>query len=293
MKVLEFGSGGFVGQSVCEVLQAEHEVHTATRSDPVSVNNHPVDLLDVAAVQELIETVAPDAIVNCAGVVSGEDVSNNEVFTKNILYALVTSKHPVKKIVICGSAGVYGFVAPDELPVKETQPLRAESEYGVSKIAEEKTAMQYKKEYNLPITIARIFNPLGTGMQPRFITSRIVEQIKQIKSGSKDKIQLSRLDAERDYIGVHDVALAIKALMVMSGGDSVYNVGSGRAITNGYIARKLAEYSGLGEDVRIEQTVDTPEHTVASQADISKIQNDTGWKPVESIDNVLKGIADA
>ncbi len=294
MRTLVFGSNGFVGSNVCEVLQGEHEVHTTAPDVPEIDNNHPVDLLDSAAVQKVIETVSPEAIVNCAGIVDPTaDVTKNETFTKNILEAIVASGRTVRRTIICGSAGAYGLVPPSDLPVKETQALAADSAYGRSKIDEERFALTYGEAHDLTVVVCRIFNPIGTGMKPRFITSRIIEQIAQIKKGERDSIELSRLDAERDYIGIRDVARAIKSLLEATETDSVYNIGSGKSVSNEYLARKIAEYSGITEDVKIVGTADQPEPTVASQADISKIQRDTGWSPADPIDSILKEIVDA
>lgn len=292
MKALVFGSSGFIGENVCEVLKEDYELHTSSRSLPETDRNHPVDLSDIDAVAVVIERVAPDVVVNCAGITDGEDLSLNEIFTRNILEAVAAQGNKLKRIVICGSAGVYGEVDPDKLPVREDQPLKANSPYGLSKVAEEATALKYREQHGLPVVVARIFNPLGVGMQPRFITSRIAEQVAQVKGGQRTSIELRRLDAERDYIGVRDVAFGVKALLEAEQVDGVYNIGSGNSATNGYIARKIMEYSGLGDDTELTQASDEPEPTVASRADISKIHHDTGWSPHQGLDEVLKEIVD-
>jgi GDP-4-dehydro-6-deoxy-D-mannose reductase len=40
---------------------------------------------------------------------------------------------------VAGSSEEYGLVYPNELPIKETNPLRPLSPYSVSKVAQEKT----------------------------------------------------------------------------------------------------------------------------------------------------------
>lgn len=290
MKVLVFGSGGFVGRHVVEQLTPTYEVHGTSQSKPETERNHHVDLIDPVSVEYLVKRVSPDFIINCAGVVGPlGDFSDNIVFTRNILEAS-KSVETLKKIVICGSAAVYGNVRPDELPVSERQPTVPTSEYGNSKLKEEQTALEFERKYGLPVVVARIFNPLGAGMKPRFLTSRVMDQIKQVRCGERNTIELSRLDATRDYPGVEDVARGLQALLAKGVAGEVYNIGSGISTTNGELAKKMIKASKLGREVELVETSNKPEPEVASLADISKVKNDTGWIPSSTLDMVIEEI---
>ena len=61
-----------------------------------------------------------------------KDMEDNIEGTVNILEA--ARKYGVKRIIFSSSAAVYGDIAPECLPVKETEPLRPVSFYGLSKM---------------------------------------------------------------------------------------------------------------------------------------------------------------
>ncbi len=62
------------------------------------------------------------------------------------------------RFLAIGSSEEYGLVHPDELPIKETNPLRPLSPYAVSKVAQDMLGYQYFKSYGLPIVRTRAFN---------------------------------------------------------------------------------------------------------------------------------------
>ena len=70
-----------------------------------------------------------------------------------------------------GSAGQYGLVDAEHLPVTEDAPLAATSGYGVSKIEEVEFAKDFAAEHDIDVVEARIFNPVGPGMHERFIVN--------------------------------------------------------------------------------------------------------------------------
>ena len=61
-----------------------------------------------------------------------KDMEDNIEGTVNILEA--ARKYGVKRIIFSSSAAVYGDIAPECLPVRETEPLCPVSFYGLSKM---------------------------------------------------------------------------------------------------------------------------------------------------------------
>ncbi len=292
MKVLVLGADGFIGQNVARVLEVSHQVYRATRN-PQTDNNTYIDLLKPETISAALELVKPDAIIQCAGIVDNSDAADQNVtFTNNLLEQIIASgQRP--NIIISGSAGEFGNVAPEDIPVKETAPLNASSMYALAKKKEIELALKIRNSHSLAITIARIFNPIGIGMGEKFLISRILLQLSEIQSGKRASIEVNRLDAKRDYVDVRDIGTAIKYLIENDPQHDVYNIGSGISTTNGDLVDLIIKNSNLEFSPNIVETSEQPEQLVAIQADISRIQHEFGWSPSVTLEDTVKEIIHA
>lgn len=295
MKVLLFGADGFIGKHVAIRLQKDHEITLVTRSDSTRAGHVCVDLTDPASITRALTSVKPDAVINCAGVVTNdENAQLNVVFTQNILNGVLGLKLHLKHLVICGSAAEYGVVKPTYLPVKEGASTNATSPYGQCKQKETQLAITYKQKHNLPITVLRIFNPIGSGMHPRLLIPQMIKQVEEIKLGKREFIEISRLDSERDYINVKDVAVCFSQLLQRSKPlADIYNVGSGVSTSNQHLLELIVRYSGLENMPPVREFMEQPEPPVASRADIHLAQQDLGWEPKYSIEQMIKELVNA
>jgi GDP-4-dehydro-6-deoxy-D-mannose reductase len=298
MKILVVGSSGFLGRNVVEGLRRDHDVYSGVRTIRSDQDRQvKIDLGNKGSVRAALVEVRPEIVVNCAGIVDPTgDFSQNILFTRNILESIVEESIGVKKIIISGSAGEYGLVDVADLPVAENAPLAAISEYGKSKVQEVEFAREFAKQHALTVTEARVFNPIGPGMHDKFLITRILKQLDEINSGSRQELEVNRLDAARDYIDIRDVASAIQALTISPTRYSEYNIGSGKATTNQELINLLFEHISLNNKVRIKELSTTPEPSVASEADITRITSDIGWKPsitmVETIRDIMEEAED-
>lgn len=293
MKMLIFGADGFIGSHLVVILKA-HVVYTATRNGQISDHSFNVDLSDRASVLAVMDKVHPDVIVNCAGIVANTDAANmNVVFSENILNAVHQSSGSNPKVIICGSAGTYGFVQPEDVPVSETTLQRAKHGYGLSKLNEEKRSLELGQKFGIPVIVARIFNPIGKGMHERFLIPQIIQQVRDCKNGFRKTLEVSRLDSKRDYIAVKDVAEALKKLAEDTPKDNIYNIGSGKATSNKDLIDAVIREIGLETIPDVVQTSDKPEQLVAIQADIRRISDEFEWHPKHPLTDVIKEIIDA
>lgn len=295
MRCLVVGAEGFVGRSICKELEKNEDIEVIKGSRKRAQNdehNVRVDLLDQESIGNAIRQYHPETIINCAGIVDASlDVEQNIQFTNNILEQAV-QVGGVKRVIISGSAGAYGLVSPEHLPVSETTPLNADKGYGHAKVREEQLALDFQRKHNIGVVVMRIFNPIGKDMADKFLVSRLLQQVDEYKAGDREAIEIARLDAKRDYIAIDDVASAFRAIVEGNPIENVYNVGSGVSTTNGELLELILENSKLKERPPIHETSDVSEPLVAVQADIRRLSNEFGWHPVRKIDETVREIID-
>jgi len=298
MRILVFGSGGFIGRHVANQLgiNGSHEVVRGTRSAALDDQSVVINLVDYDSVIQGLKAVHPDIVVNCAGVISGTgDFDDNVTITKNILQAANEARIGLKRYVLCGSAGEYGPVDPRDLPVSESQPLRATSPYATSKVREELVARDLAKEHSIELVVARIFNPLGANMPAKFILPNLISQINDIKNNLGNTLTVSRLDSKRDYVNIDDASKAIASLATKDHlGFDTYNIGSGVSTTTKELVDCIIECADINSaDVLIKETADVPEQSLASQANIARLEQELGWKPDTTLRDTVQGAVKA
>lgn len=294
MKILVFGSNGFIGRAVVGVLSEFHEVYRADRVSDGSKNSRAVDLLDQASVVAILEDLKPKVVVNCAGSVENSDkaLAINPIITLNILQAIISTQISLNKMIVCGSAGEYGIVQED-VAVGEDTPLMGNSFYARSKIFESSIALAFVDSLDIPVIVTRIFNPIGAGMHPRFLLPKLIGQAQKIRAGENVEVEVSRLDAKRDYINVLDIAEAIKLIVENNCPHRVYNLGSGKATTNKQLMREVFKQQGVSAmDINVKETSPSPEPNYASCADISRMEVDFGWRSKYGLAETISQIAE-
>ena len=288
MRVLIIGSSGFVGRGVFSYISKKYEVYTADFSNPRE-GSFFINLMEKNTISKVLNGLSIDIIVNCSGVVENSDKANyNPSSVKNLLEVIVDDDIKLSRIITLGSAAEYGETGNG--PVKENLSLKGVSKYALSKIKELEIVKDFVDKNNLPITVARLFNPIGPGMNHKQLIPSLVGQVQKIKSGSDNIIEVSRLDSKRDYVDVSDVARAIDCI---SGGNPkslIYNIGSGISTSNKTIIELIIKESDLLQEPTIIETLKDSEPLYASQASIDLIRDEFGWEPVIGLDKTIKEI---
>lgn len=293
MRILVFGVSGFVGKHVYDRLQNAHEVYGVARRVEVGDTRTLIaDLTDTNQVVSVLKKTKPQVVMNCAGLFTNDqDVSQNKVFTKNILDA-ASQARSVKRMIFCSSASVYGVINDPSVPVIESAQLNATSDYGISKIEEEETAKDLGSKYGIETVAARIFNPIGVGANPRLLVPSLLRQVEEISSGQRTKIEVSRLDAKRDFVDIQDVARAFEILATSHLKYHIFNIGSGKTTTIAELLDTILEEKFPNKNVGVAQMADQPELVVACKADISRL-HELGWSPEISLDQSIKEMMNA
>src|SRR5688500_14550069 len=206
---------------------------------PGKLNLIESDLLDAFSVHKLISAVRPDRIFHLAAQshVPTSWNSPSATLQDNILgqlniFEAVRQAGIDPLIQIAGSSEEYGMVYPDEVPMKETNPLRPLSPYAVSKVAQEMLAYQYYQSYGVKSIVSRGFNHSGPRRGENFVDSSFARQIALIEKGAQEPvIHVGDLSSKRDFTDVRDMVRAYWLLLEKGKPGEVYNIGSGNTRT--------------------------------------------------------------
>lgn len=291
------GITGFVGSHMAELLLKEKfEVHGLCRwrsrkenLEGVKDNVHLVegDLLDAHSLQEVMMEVRPTHLFHLAAqsfvpaswTSPAVTLEINVVGSCNLFEAVRTAQlNPA--IQIACSSEEYGLVKPDEVPIKETNPLGPLSPYGVSKLAMDYLGYQYFKSYNLRIVRTRGFNHTGPRRGDVFAESSFAKQIAEIERKKKEPvISVGNLEAERDYTDVRDMVRGYLLAVEKGEPGEVYNICSGKAVKIKNVLDTLLFFSKVKVEVKQDPARMRPSDVPILLGDNSKFVKQTGWKP--------------
>jgi GDP-4-dehydro-6-deoxy-D-mannose reductase len=286
MRVLITGITGFAGSHLAEYILARHPdveifgiVRWRSRMENILTIRDKVelceaDLKDMVSLQGCLAHVRPDRIFHLAAQsfvptswkCPAETFAINATGEINLFEALLSLKQS-PLIQVAGSSEEYGRVFPDEIPMKETNPLRPLSPYAVSKVAQDLLGYQYFQSYGLPVVRTRGFNHTGPRRGEVFVTSSFAKQIAEIETGKKEAaIYVGNLDAywlslEKGEPG------------------EVYNIGSGVARPIREVLDTLLSLSKVKVRVEVDPKRLRPSDVPILLADSSKFIGRTGWRP--------------
>lgn len=296
MRVLVTGITGFVGSHLVDyLLNRNHEVfgmkRWRSRIENIRhfenrVKIYECDLRDATATREIIESVKPDWIFHLAAqsfvptswIAPHETLYTNIIGELNIFEAVRLAKLS-PAILVAGSSEEYGLVHPDELPVKETNPLRPLSPYAVSKVCQDMLGYQYFMSYKLRIVRTRAFNHTGPRRPPVFVCSDFAYQIVEIEKGKRDPIiHVGNLDAVRDFSDVRDIVRAYYLALEKGEAGEVYNISSGEGHSIKEILDILLNLSNTSIEVKVDPKKFRPSDVPKLIGDCSKFKRLTGWK---------------
>ena len=206
------------------------------------------DILDRAAMHQVFEAHAIDAIIMFAGLKAvGESTQKPlEYYWNNVAGALVlfdvAREHGCKNVIFSSSATVYG----EENPVPYTEAMErgtTSNPYGETKSMIERMLTDfYKADNEWNIVILRYFNPIGAhasgliGEDPKGIPNNLLPYVAQVATGKLEQLGVFGDDyptpdgtGVRDYIHVVDLAVGhVNALEWMGG-----KIGTGAPIGTG------------------------------------------------------------
>jgi GDP-4-dehydro-6-deoxy-D-mannose reductase len=310
-RALITGITGFVGSHLAELLlsRGDSEVYGIRRVrsrlenvDHIYNDIHWVecDIRDSRSVDNMMREVRPDSIFHLAAqsFVPSSWTAPEECITTNVLGQLhilqaVRNLGLDAKILIAGSSEEYGLVLSDEIPIRETNPLRPLSPYAVSKVAQDMLGYQYFKSYGLKVFRTRAFNHTGPRRGEMFVTSNFSKQIAQIEKGAQPPVlRVGNLEAIRDFTDVRDMVRAYCLAMDKAQPGEAYNICTGKGHAVSQVLEILRRHSSVEISVAEDPARMRPSDVPVLIGDSSKFREATGWEPRIDFEDTLADLLD-
>lgn len=307
-RVLITGVTGFVGSHLADFLTAEAALDvwgTKRRRSDLSNLHAPINLMDceltdAASVSDTLRLSHPDYIFHLAAqsFVPESHTAPLHTFDVNVLGTLnlliaILGTCPQARLLVAGSSEEYGLVYPVECPIKEYQPFRPMSPYGVSKVAMELLAQQFHLSYGLHTVTTRAFNHTGPRRGEQFVTSTFAQQVAEIEAGTREPIvRVGNLDAKRDWTDVRDVVRAYWLAIQHCKPGEPYNICSGKTHRIKDILYILQKEAAIEFKTEQDEARMRPSDVSLLQGSAAKFKKATGWAPTIPFTETMRDLLD-
>ncbi|MGD9554012.1 MAG: NAD-dependent epimerase/dehydratase family protein [Arcobacteraceae bacterium] len=281
--ILITGASGFIGKALSNKL-------TSIGFNVIQFNSSYGDIAHFNFVNEFsnikinhifhlaAKTFVPDSWINPL-----KFYETSVLGTGNVLEFCRYRKIPLTFI----SAYIYG--EPEQLPISENCKLNANNPYAHSKLLAEEMCQFYSENFNIKIVIARPFNIYGKHQNEKFLIPYILKQVLQ-----NEEIKVKDLHPKRDYLYLDDLVDGLIQTMNCNNNFSIFNFGSGYSLSVEDIIQKIQEVVGSNKKV-IAENIQRKNEIMNVVADITKAQEELGWRPrisfQEGIKEIVAGIS--
>lgn len=320
MKVLITGITGFVGSHMADyLLKNVPDVEIfgmrrwRSRFDNVShlyqldnVTFLEGDLSDRSSINLILREIRPDIIYHFAAQSFPESsfktpvstLNTNVIGTTNLFeeLRLIKEEDNLDPIIISvSSSEVYGNPEPDEIPIKETNPIRAANPYSISKVGHDLMSQYYYEAFDLKVIITRMFSHEGKRRGKIFALSSFAHQIVQNEKGLSDYgIKHGNLDSVRTYNHIDDAVHAYWLAVDKCDYGEVYNIGGDYTCTVGDALDMLISRSTVKDKLFkvLDPERERPTDITLQIPDSTKFREKTGWKPTKGLEEICDDLLD-
>lgn len=253
---------------------------------------------------DVTEPVTLDAPIDY--MIHGASITSSRTFVEQPVETVMTSvmgmrnllelarQKQVRSMVYLSSMEVYGSPENDSLLTEQDvgylNPLSLRSSYPESKRLCETLCVAYAKEYAIPVTVARLAQTFGPGMQPGDRRA-IVQFVDSAIRGENIEIKASG-ESARMYLYTFDAVSALLTLLLKGQPGQAYNLANRHSYCS---IRQLAEKVAAIYRPEISVLVNTgTEAERAIYPPDSFLRLDTshlealGWEPMVSLEDSLR-----
>lgn len=288
-KIYVAGERGLVGTNLVRWLKA-------LSLDVISTNSDILDLRNRAATERFFHQARPDSVVLVAARHGGigayqekpvEYLEDNIQIFSNVIHCCY--QFNVKRLINLGAScvyeGVYGSCPKEEdydkhMVQKPTEP------YGIAKLYGMKLCEYYNREKGTEFISLLPTNIYGDGLGYRVDESSVLpamlRRFHMAKAEGKNSVEIwGDGTSHREFLHVRDFVKAISMLLLADEMPyTMYNVGSGEAMTINELANTVAQVVGYTGNIL--NDLSKPGGADRGVLDCSRIRQ-SGWKPEVSL----------
>ncbi len=288
------GGAGFIGSHVVDALldngYAVTVIDDLSAGDaqrvPAAADLRVLDIVDVPALDAVVDEVQPRAIFHLAAqasvVASVADPGRDcEVNVRGTLAVVEAAGRCGASVVFTSTGGaLYGDDAP--MPTGEGQIPAPLSPYGASKWAAEAYVKTWSLASGIPHAVCRLGNVYGPRQSPHGEAGVVAIFAHHLFAGEAPKLY-GQGTPTRDYVYVGDV---VSALLSASGRSGTYNIATGVETDVASIWRGLSEAAGEQIEPQLEDL--RPGELQHSRLDVRLAERELGWRPETPIAEGLR-----
>ncbi len=271
--------------------------HLGDAGDDAVALDPAVDVTDAPALRAAVLAAEPEGIIHLAAQASvaqswEDPLATFEVNATGTLHlteaALACPRPP--RLLLVGSAEVYGVVGQEDLPLREDRPLAPASPYALTKATAELIGRQAWLGRGLEVLCARPFNHTGPGQDPGFVVPSLARQIIDSERTGAAAIAVGDISVRRDLTDVRDVVRAYRLLLSAGAPGQAYNVCRGQSTEIAEVGHRLAALAQIDLPFVVDpgrlRPVDIPDLT----GDPTRLHDTTGWLPEIDLDRTLADV---
>jgi len=321
-KFLVTGGAGFIGSAVCRLISGEMKsplinidkltyAGNLASLDPIANNDGYVfvqeDIGNRQAMVDILTTHQPDIVMNLAAESHvdrsidgpGDFIETNIVGTYNLLEAcrayfesLEGAKRDAFRFHHISTDEVFGQLPLDDSKFSETTAYDPSSPYSASKAASDHLVRAWYHTYGLPVVLSNCSNNYG----PYHFPEKLIPLVILNALEEKPLPVYGKGENVRDWLFVEDHARALVTVATKGKIGESYNIGGNAEQTNIKIVKSICTImdklhpraNGQSHEDLITFVTDRPGHDLRYAIDATKIANELGWKPEETLETGLE-----
>jgi dTDP-glucose 4,6-dehydratase len=323
VRILVTGGAGFIGSALVrhlvavkgyEVLTIDALTYAGNLESLRPVHNLPnhrlvkADICDRRAMSEAFESFRPDRVMHLAAESHVDrSITGAETFIQTNVMGTFTLLEVVRaywcnltgperdsfRFLHVSTDEVYGSLGASGLFTEET-PYDPSSPYSASKAASDHLAKAWARTYDMPVVVSNCSNNYG----PYHFPEKLIPLTILNAMAGKTLPVYGTGENVRDWLFVDDHAKALDLIAERGRVGETYNVGGRNERRNIDVVHRICEVldnrrpSGSSHADLVRFVTDRPGHDARYAIDASKLENELGWRALETFETGIEKTVD-